>query len=495
MTSAPDTAVNGKPEPTNLLFICSDQHSRHVLGCYGNPVVRTPNLDALAARGTRLENAYTNTPICVPARSCLATGRYAHTIGSWDNATPYVGTEAPSWGHRLTQQGHRVTTVGKLHYRAPEDPTGYPDQRLPMHVLAGGGEAYGLLRDRMPPLSQTRQQVLSAGAGESEYTRYDRAVADAAVSWLRDEMPSQADTSGKPWALFVSFVYPHFPLVVPEAYLRPYPLENLPLPVQWHPDEWPHHPVLDWKRQVQHLDEPIDEPAIRRALQTYCGMVTFLDEQIGRVLAALQESGRAGETRVIYTSDHGDMMGEHGLWFKSVMYDGAAGVPLILAGPGVPAGKTVCTNVSLVDCFPTVLEIVGVLPTPEDAALPGRSLLQLVREGDRPRTVFSEYHAIYSPSGTFMVRTERHKYVHYVGPPSQLFDMIDDPDEPCDLAADPAHASTLAACRQHLYAICDPEQVDRRARADQQRRIEAAGGVQGLISRGPKIAYTPSPKL
>src|SRR5215212_3514880 len=104
--------------PTNLLFICSDEHTAHVLGRYGNRVVRTPNLDALAARGTRFTAAYTPFPICVPARASLATGRYAHQLGIWDNGAPYTGAQAPSWGHRLTARGHEVTTIGKLHYRA-----------------------------------------------------------------------------------------------------------------------------------------------------------------------------------------------------------------------------------------------------------------------------------------------------------------------------------------------------------------------------------------
>src|ERR687888_446111 len=164
--------------------------------------------------GTRFTAAYTNTPICVPARACLATGRYAHTIDSWDNATPYVGTEAPSWGHRLTTQGYKVTTIGKLHYRKVGDPSGFPDQRLAMHVLDGVGDLYQLLRADMPVRPHSRRQVLEAGPGEVEYTRYDRAIGREAAKWLREEAPRET----KPWALFVSFTYPHFPLGVPEPY-------------------------------------------------------------------------------------------------------------------------------------------------------------------------------------------------------------------------------------------------------------------------------------
>jgi choline-sulfatase len=274
---------------TNVLFVLSDEHSRRVTGCYGNPVVRTPNLDALAVRGTRFASVYCQTPICVPARASLATGRYAHSIDSWDNATPYIGTEAASWGHRLIANGHKVTTVGKLHYRKLGDPSGFPDQRIPLHVLDGIGDLYGLLREKMPVRPHSREQVLEARAGEAEYIRYDRGITHAAVRWLWEEAHGLA----RPWCLMVSFATPHFPLVVPERYFNLYPLDSLPLPVQWEPEEWPRHPVLDFKRRQQALDRPFDERTIRNAMAAYYGLVTFLDEQIGIVLQALREAGFA----------------------------------------------------------------------------------------------------------------------------------------------------------------------------------------------------------
>jgi choline-sulfatase len=475
-------------KPTNILFINSDQHSKRVLGCYGNPVVQTPNLDALAARGTRFANAYCPTPICVPSRASLATGRYAHQIDSWDNAMPYVGTEAPSWGHRLTEQGHKVTTIGKLHYRSVEDPTGFPDQRLPMHVLDGVGDIFQCMRGEMPAKSQ-RRYVEEAGAGEVEYTRYDRGIAREAVRWLTEE--GRRET--KPWALFVSFVYPHMPLVAPREYVDRYPPDSLPLPVQWRPEDWARHPALDLKRAMSGMDEPFDEPTIRRAIAAYYGMVTLLDDHVGQVLRALEASGQADTTLVVYSTDHGEQLGDHGQWWKSTMYEGSAGVPLILAGPGVPAGKVVNTNVTLVDCFPTIVEAVGARPAAADADLPGESLLRIANSPDRPRPAFSEYHASYSASGIFMLRTERYKYVHYVGMPPQLFDLLDDPDETRDLASDPAHAATLAACEHELRAICDPDEVDRRARADQRCRLDEAGGLEAVLRGGVKVQYTPAP--
>jgi len=476
--------------PTNLLFICSDEHSPRALGCAGHPIVRTPNLDALAARGTRFSHAYCQTPICVPSRASLATGRYAHTIDSWDNATPYVGTEAASWGQRLAEQGHRAVTIGKLHFRQVDDPNGFPDQRLAMHVVDGVGDLFGALRGDMPQRPSSRRHVELAGPGEAEYTRYDRGIATEAVRFLREE----GRRGGKPWALMVSFTYPHFPLKVPQPYFDMYPPEVVPLPVRGRFEEWAHHPVYDHKRHIQTLEQPFDEPTLRRAIAAYYGMVTFLDDQVGLVLSALREAGLEETTRVVYTSDHGEMLGEHGLWWKSAMYESAVAVPLIVAGPDVPAGKLSQTNAMLVDLFPTIVESVGASLDSADRDLPGRSLLRLANEPDQPRAVFSEYHAIFSSRAMYMLRDERYKYVHHVDAPPQLFDMATDPNEVVDLASDPAYADVLAEREQALRAICDPEAVDRRARADQRRRVDAAGGVEVVRAGGVKIPYTPAPK-
>jgi choline-sulfatase len=187
------------------------------------------------------------------------------------------------------------------------------------------------------------------------------------------------------------------------------------------------------------------------------------------------------------------MLGEHGLWWKSAMYESAVAVPLIVAGPDVPAGKVAGTNAMLVDVFPSILAAVGTRPAAEDRDLPGRSLWDLAREDGRPRTAFSEYHAIFSPSGIFMIRTARYKYVHYVGYAPQLFDLDVDPEETRDLGSDPAHVDVRAACERELRVMCDPEAVDRRARVDQRRRLEAAGGPAAVLAEGVKIPYTPAP--
>jgi choline-sulfatase len=486
----PEPEVTNPLEPTNLLFLFSDQHNRAFAGCYGHPVVKTPNLDSLAARGVRFTNAYCNCPICVPSRASLATGRYCHQIGSWDNAFPYTGDGYRSWGHRLVERGHHVTTIGKLHYRDPKDPSGFPDQRIPMHVLDGKGDLYSLLRDEAPARPQLGEKVLQPKVGESSYTSYDTAICKEACRWLAEESAGH----GKPWVLFVSFSLPHHPLIAPQEYIDLYPPEEVVFPAQYSLDERPRHPALEELRRVLGLEGEADEMTVRRAVATYYAMCTYLDRRIGEVLSALADAGLTESTRIMYSSDHGDLVGEHGLWMKHNMYEGSAGVPFIMAGPGIPAGKVVPYNISLVDCYPTILECVGVPLRPDDSDLPGTSLFPIAKGESAPdRTAFSEYHAIGSKSGIFMIRNRRYKYVEYVGDQPQLFDLEDDPGELRDLAADPEFGDVLAACVRELREICDPVEVDRRAKADQEQKIEENGGREAVRAEGFKIAYTPAP--
>ncbi|SET06897.1 sulfatase-like hydrolase/transferase [Paenibacillus sp. NFR01] len=481
-------------DPQNLLFIMSDQHSRAMLGSGGHPVVQTPNLDELARQGISFANAYTNSPICVPARASLATGRYPHDIGAWDNAAPYTG-DVPSWGHRLEEQGIAVTTIGKLHYRNETDDTGFADQRLPMHVLNGVGDLYTLVREAHIPIKEGvgRKQILDAGPGESSYTQFDRAVTAEAVNYLRNEAP----VSKEPWALFVSYACPHFPLIAPQEYYDLYPPERVVFPKQYGLHERPKHFVLEEYRRLSGLADELDEATIRKAIAAYYGLCTFMDAQVGQVLSALRDSGLDQTTRIIYTSDHGDSMGEHGLWFKSTMYEGATAIPLILSGPDLPKGIRVTENVSLVDCFPTILDAVGVPLKEEDRDLPGESLLKLVKGAPAPnRTVFSEYHAAGSITGVFMLRDETYKYVHYVDYPPQLFDLLQDPDELTDLAADPRYKEVIRRFeRQLIDEIGDPGMINAAAKQDQARRLRLHGGREHVVSQGFKVPFTPVPDV
>ena len=477
--------------PTNLVILLSDQHNPRVMGCAGHAQVRTPNLDRLAQCGTRFRAAYTPCPICVPARAALATGRYVHQIRFWDNAIAYDGS-VPSWGHRLMAQGHRVVSIGKLHY-VSSDPArnGFSEEILPMHLADGDGDVVGLIRDELIVRKGAAKLGPEAGPGESDYTRYDRSIADQACRWLIEEAPKLTD---KPWVLYVGFVCPHPPLIAPPEYFALYADLDIPLPQMYERDQRPHHPYLDFLRAGRPYDVGFTGPdMVKRAIAAYYGSVSFLDHNVGRVLAALEGSAAAGTTRVLYGSDHGENLGKRGLWAKNTLYEESAGIPLVLCGPDIPAGRVVDDPVSLVDVFPTVLHCTGVDPTRADRELPGASLLDGAACGAMPsRTLVSEYHAACSPSGSFMIRHGSFKYIHYVGYAPMLFDLAADPHERHDLGGDPQYAAVRADCEARLRALLDPEAIDAAARKDQRAMIEKLGGKETVLGRGA-IRHSPPP--
>lgn len=479
-----------KVRPANFLIFMADQHSRKALGCYGHPLVKTPNLDALARRGTRFANAYTNSPLCVPARACFATGRYVHETGYWDNAIAYDG-RVPGWGHRLLDAGHDFTSIGKLHYRFEEDPTGVGEQVIPMHIEDGRGDVLGSVRPGVPERTVSARLAEEVGAGETACTRYDRDITARARAWLA----ARANTlPGKPWVLFVSYITPHFPLIVPQEYLDLYPLAEIALPKPADRAWQDSHPWWKAFRAGYTFDRYFRDDEHRKlAIACYFGLCSFMDANVGRVLEALETSGLAGDTRVAYTSDHGENLGARGLWGKSTMYEESAGVPLILSGAEIASGETVATPVSLIDFFPTILDCVGLDPAPGDTRLPGRSLLRIAGEDDDPeRAVLSEYHAASAESAAFMIRAGRYKYVHYTGYAPELFDLESDPEELRNLSGESRLAPVLAAFEARLRDIVDPEDVDRRAKADQGRFVEAQGGREAVVKQGA-IHGTPVP--
>jgi choline-sulfatase len=472
--------------PRNLLVIMSDEHNPKVLGCGGHPVIHTPNLDALAARGTRFTAAYTTSPVCIPARAGFACGKYIHQIGYWDNADAYDGA-TPSWHHLLRESGHRVASVGKLHFRLTGEDHGFSEEIIPMHIYEGKGDLLGLIRDDMPQRGNSKKMIAMAGPGESTYTFYDKDICSRAQVWLHEQA---ARKDAKPWVLFVSFVAPHFPLTAPPEHYYRYWRQQLPMPKLYARELRPKHPyIVDYSCNFNYDDYFESEADVKKALSGYFGLVSYLDENIGKVLAALRETGMAEDTVVMYTSDHGDNLGARGLWGKSTMYEEIAGVPLLLAGPGIPAGKVVETPVSHVDAFPTIMEVAGER-MPE--GFPGIALSRII-QGEKPdRTVLSEYHGMGSSTGAFAVRVGRWKYVHYAKYGPQLFDLEKDPEETHDLAEDPVHAKVLEQCRSALYEICDPQEVDARARKRQAELLALNGGREAVIRRGD-FGFTPAP--
>ena len=472
---------------TNVLVIMSDEHNPKFLGSAGHPFIFTPNLDALAARGTRFTQAYTTCPICVPARAAFAVGRYVHEIGFWDNGDGYDGS-IPSWHHALRGAGHRVVSIGKLHFRGrPGDDHGFSEEIVPMHIIDGIGDVKGFVRDDIPMRKGGEKMAKYAGPGESSYTVYDRDIAARAQIWLHEQATRD---DGKPWVLFVSFVAPHFPLIAPPEWYYRYAKMDLPMPKQYAKHERPRHPYVDEYARVVDYDPHFEtEDDVKRALAGYSGLVSSMDENVGKVLRALDDAGLGATTRVIYTSDHGDNAGARGLWGKSTLYEESAGVPMIVAGPGVPAGGVVDDPVSHIDCAPAILAAAGVPPI---EPLPGRSLFEIANGAVPDRPVLAEYHAIGSTGGGTMLRIGRYKYCHYVNAPPQLFDLVSDPEELVDLAPDAAYARTLADCDAALRRVLDPEAVDARAKARQAALLATYGGRERALARGD-LGFTPAP--
>jgi choline-sulfatase len=477
----------------NLLVLMDDQHSRNHLGCYGNTLVKTPNLDALAGDGTRFTKGYTNSPICVPARASLATGKYVHEIGCWDNAIAYDGS-IPSWGHFLQEAGIEVTSVGKLHYRFESDPTGFDEQIVAMHMADGVGDLMGSIRPDLPERTQSRKFSEKIGPGETEYTIYDRDISAKACEWLEGRAEeSPGDSDDKPWVLFVSFIAPHFPLIVPQEYYDLYPLDQIPSIKQANP-ELVDHPWWQAFNNCYTFDRYFKDDEQRRvAIASYLGLCTFVDELIGNVLTSLSDNGFAETTNIAYFSDHGENLGARGLWGKSVMYEESVGIPVIMSGPDIPSAKIIETPVSLVDMFPTILQAMEVTSPTAMAERPGRSLLKIATEQDDPsRLIFSEYHGAAATSGAFMLRDGKYKYIHYVSYDPELYDLNNDPEEMTNLADDAEYQDVLEKFQTQLFELLDPEAVNTQALADQKALIESHGGVEKVLNRGG-LAGTPVP--
>ena len=472
----------------NFLVIMSDEHRRDAMGCMGHPMVQTPNLDRLADRGALFTNAYTPSPMCVPTRAAVACGDHVHRIRHWDSASPYDGARK-SWMHHLREAGVEVTSIGKLHFRSAEDDNGFSQEILPMHVVEGVGWPVGLLREKLPAYDSAAELAADVGAGESSYTNYDLAITAATEEWFRAKKGAE-----EPWAAFVSLVSPHYPLTAPKQYFDMYDPAIVPLPVAYDPSERPEHSELANVAGFFNYDQYFDETKMREAIAAYFALTTFMDDCVGRILASLDESGQMDDTVILYVSDHGEMLGDHGFWTKQVMYEASAGVPMILAGPGIESGRVVKTAASLIDLAATAMDVTGVLA---GGSLPGSSLIDIANQDyDSDRVAFSEYHDGGSTTGTFMVRWADWKYVHYVGHQPQLFNLVRDPHELNNLAVEGVNETDVRAAwaegEQRLRKICNPEDVNKLCFEDQKRKIAELGGEDACLNAFV-FNHTPTP--
>ena len=266
----------------------------------------------------------------------------------------------------------------------------------------------------------------------------------------------------------------------------------MPLPVRYRPGDRPEHPSARHLREIDGYHEMIDEPMLRRVAAAYFGLITHMDEQVGAVMKVVEELGMLANTRIVYTSDHGELFGWQGLFGKKSLWEGSVGVPLLMTGPGVPAGRVVKQLASHVDLFPTAVANAGAQLAIADRDLPGISLFPAVDGKESTRPVFAEYHAQASKAGQFMLRDGDLKLVYHVGMPPQLFDLTADPDEAHDLVEEKRDSGKAQALETRLRTICDPEAVDARAKADQRKMAEYWGGADKLLN-AEQIIFTPPP--
>ncbi|HEX2517413.1 MAG TPA: sulfatase-like hydrolase/transferase [Chloroflexota bacterium] len=474
----------------NLLVIMSDEHAPQFSGFGGHPLVRTPHLDRLAARGVLFQNAYCASPLCVPSRMAFMTGRYPHHNGAYDNGTA-LSSDAVTWAHLLRAAGYDAVLSGKQHFVGPDQLHGFRAQiGFDLHAQ----NAHGIFDWERGTAVAARPWpgVAQAGPGSTREIEVDDTVEAAALDYLRE-----AARRERPWALNVGFIAPHFPLVVPQQYWDLYPPEAVDLPQipEGHLER--QHPVFQRMRAMFGTLEAFPEAQMRRARAAYYGLISYLDDNVGRLLGALEETGQLQNTLVIYTSDHGEMAGEHGMWRKSNFYEHSARVPLILSWPeGLPAGRRVTQTVSQLDAVAAMLEATGTAPvTPLD----GESLLPLARgapgaDAGWKDEAFGEYlaHGVARPVA--MLRRGRYKLIYSLDDPPLLFDLQTDPGELHDLGADPAHASVREDLRARLLARWDPVRLEQWVRRGQKERllIRAAGGggrqpadAAGLGGGGP----------
>ena len=471
-----------KHHAKNLLVIISDEHRFDSLGRFSKGMIKTPHLDALAADGTQFARAYTPSPMCVPARAALACGTYVHQNRFWDSATAYNGAPR-SWMHELRDRGYETTSIGKLHFHSGRIDNGFSREILPMHIVGERGWPIGLLRDTPPKFDAAEELAREVGGGASSYTDYDRAITQSTQEWLAEK--SDDDT---PFAGFISFVSPHYPLIAPDEYLALYDPDAMPEAIPSLHD----HPALNTLRQFYDYADYFTPERAREARAAYFALVTFMDHCVGQVLAALEQSGHGDDTLVIYTSDHGELLGDHGFWTKMAMYEGSVAVPMIVKGPDIPKGQNREDAVHLLDIPTTALALAGI-EQPKD--WPGVDLITSAQtDADHDRSLFSEYHDGGSDTGYFMVRWGDWKYIAYVGHAPQLFNLAEDPQENHDLAAseDAQHQAACAEGERRLRAICDPDKVNAMAFQDQQKKIDDFGGVEACLN-APVFNATPTP--
>ena len=466
-------SLNPTQKP-NLLYIHSDQHNPYVTGCYGDPLVQTPHLDGLAAEGVVLENVYCPSPICVPSRMSMLSGRYPYENEVWTNSHT-LNSGIPTFAHAMGAAGYRPVLLGRMHTLGPDQLHGYAERLVgdhgPNHP-GGRGVDHGTLSGTAGP---ARISLEKSGPGQSAYQVHDEDVTVATVDYLnRLGVQKRAGLLNEPFSISVGFMLPHQPFVARRADYELY-RDTMTMPKNPEPFSDALHPYFRWWREKCGIAE-VSDIEVRRARTAYWALVTRMDVMVGEILTALRENNLAENTLILYSSDHGEQVGEHGLWWKQTFYEDSVKVPAILSWPGLlPEGIKCNRVVSSLDLNSTMLDALNAPALPNSR---GRSVLPLLRDADTvwEDIAFSEY---CTDEGCYhrMVRSGDWKLNYYHGQPPQLFNLKEDPGELHDRAEDSACQEIREELTRQVLDGWDPEHiVDQMATKRKDLGILAAWG-------------------
>ncbi len=454
---------------SNLVIFMSDEHNPFYSSVYGHPFIRTPALERLARDGTVFRNAYCPSPLCLPSRSAFMAGRPVHEVQAYSNCNVRLRSDLPSYGRLLGQAGTHTVYVGKTDVYAPSGRLGFSEMLLPGDRRWPGDVNHG----RTPLAIRHGAAKRADGFGpRPNACGGDARRIDTALEWLR----ADSAKCGRPWLLVINTDAPHFPHFAPPEFWDMYPGGG-DLPEHGAESASARHPYARDLRD--HFEADLFTAAQVRGLRRgYLACVSWVDRQLGRLLDTLEELGLRECTNVVYTADHGEMLGKFGMWWKCSLYEDSVRVPLVVSGPDFSSAAHVHTPVSLLDLHAGMFRVFGLEPPSTAAGTP----LQDVPDAAPERVVLAEYHGHGVRSGAFMVRKGDWKLLFNTAAPHQLFNLKRDPDELDDcFSREPEKAAELEAA---LREICNPEREDRRAHEFEALQLEIIDNW-GLGGSGP----------
>lgn len=471
----------------NIIAIQADQLTALCLAAYGKPYAKTPNMDRIAASGTTFVNAYCNSPVCGPSRASMMTGRLPSDVGVFDNAGEFASSE-PTYAHYLRTQGYKTTLVGKMHFVGPDQLHGF-ERRLTTDIYPsdfGWTADWSQVDEPYSPSHMSLLGVVEAGVCErSLQIDYDDLVSFQAEQEIYDCARSKDD---RPFFLHVSYTHPHNPFVTTKEYWDLYDDEDVPTPevpfiLYDERDAWAQRYFLT----IRQDEFDVTDEQLQTARRAYFAMVSYFDAQIGRLLEALERTGQLEDTYVFVFSDHGEMIGERGMWFKFNPFEGSMRIPLMAMGPGLKKGHREEAVTSLVDLLPTFTSIASDGEFTDFAApIDGRDLRNLPEAGTDDDLIYAEFLGEGVNAPALMVRKANLKYIHCRTDPPLMFDLANDPLELNNIAATSLQAPAMKKLVDERW---NEEQLEKDTIASQKARLF----VQEAMKHGefPSWDYTP----